>query len=338
MKGAGVHARNLSSMMNFCPDCAAPLAHRIPEGDDRLRDVCDACGKIHYQNPKLVVGCLPEWQGRILMCRRAIEPRIGKWTVPAGYLENGETVAAGAERETREEAGAAVHIVAPYTLYNLVFVNQIYLMFRAKLLSADFAPGTESLEVALFEEAEIPWSEIAFAVVEQTLRRFFADRAAGQFPFFMGDIQPLTVIPREKAVFWMDDQGRWCNAHGRFRNKKIIDRFNAAIDCDPNGYFVSQQRDGVFEKIYFFCPETALFVTDVLRTDPVQLRLNTGRVIALCPEKLFIQNDALFMAQGAELFKFTDRSMMQISDLLLEVSSGRCAIRIGTQIIEIPER
>ncbi len=177
-------------MMNFCPDCAAPLTRRIPEGDDRLRNVCDACGKIHYENPKVVVGCIPEWKGRILMCRRAITPRMGKWTLPAGYLENGESVAVGAERETREETGATVKIVAAYTLFNLPFVNQIYLMFRARMLSADFSAGTESLEVALFPEARIPWKEIAFTVVEQTLRRFFADRAAGLFPFFMADIQP----------------------------------------------------------------------------------------------------------------------------------------------------
>lgn len=154
----------------------------------------------------------------------------------------------------------------------------------------------------------------------------------------MRDPVKTVVISREKAVFWMDSQGRWCNAHGRFRNKKIIDRFNAAIGCDQDGYFVSQQRDGVLEKVYFVCPETALFVTDVQRTDTVQLHLNTGRVVPLSPEKLFIQADALFMTSGAEVFKFTDRSMMQISDLLLDVSPGRCAIRIGAQIIEIPAR
>ncbi len=154
----------------------------------------------------------------------------------------------------------------------------------------------------------------------------------------MGDPAKTIVISREKAVFWMDSQGRWCNAHGRFRNRKIIDRFNAAIGCDQDGYFVSQQREGVLEKVYFVCPETALFVTEVRRADTVQLRLNTGRVVPLSPEKLFIRADALFMTSGAAVVKFTDRSMMQISDLLLDVSRDRCAIRIGAHIIEIPER
>jgi ADP-ribose pyrophosphatase YjhB (NUDIX family) len=124
------------------------------------------------------------------LCRRAIGPRYGKWTLPAGYLENGETVSEGAQRETLEEASANVTIGKPYALFNLSTFNQIYLMFRARLVDGHFMPGTESLEVELFQEAEIPWDELAFTVIEETLRRYFRDRPTGVFPFYMGDIEP----------------------------------------------------------------------------------------------------------------------------------------------------
>jgi ADP-ribose pyrophosphatase YjhB (NUDIX family) len=136
----------------------------------------------------MVVGCIPEMDNKILLCRRAIEPCYGKWTLPAGYLENGETVSAGARRETLEEARAAVEILAPYALYNICYVNQIYLMFRARLIDQNFGPGSESLEVHLFSEAEIPWDEIAFRVIEQTLLQFIKDRPKGLFPFHIGNI------------------------------------------------------------------------------------------------------------------------------------------------------
>ena len=125
---------------------------------------------------------------KILLCRRAIEPCYGKWTLPAGYLENGETVSAGARRETLEEARARVEILAPYALYNICYVNQIYLMFRARLIDQNFGPGSESLEVRLFSETEIPWDEIAFRVIEQTLIQFLEDRPKGVFPFQIGNI------------------------------------------------------------------------------------------------------------------------------------------------------
>jgi ADP-ribose pyrophosphatase YjhB (NUDIX family) len=137
----------------------------------------------------MVVGCIPELQNRILLCRRAIEPCQGKWTLPAGYLENGETVSAGAERETFEEARAKVEILAPYALYNICYVNQIYLMFRALLVGDDFQAGSESLEVKLFSEDEIPWDQIAFRVIEETLVQYFKDRPSGRFPFFIGEIR-----------------------------------------------------------------------------------------------------------------------------------------------------
>ncbi len=174
--------------MNFCSQCGAPVTLRIPAGDDHLRYTCVSCGAIHYQNPKVVVGCIPHRQGRILLCRRAIEPRYGRWTLPAGYLENGETLAQGARRETLEEAGAKLGELIPYGLYNICHVNQIYLMFRAQLEELDFAPGTESLEVRLFAENDLPWEDLAFPVIERTLARYVADRTDGNFSFHIEDI------------------------------------------------------------------------------------------------------------------------------------------------------
>jgi ADP-ribose pyrophosphatase YjhB (NUDIX family) len=138
----------------------------------------------------MVVGCIPTWEDSILFCRRAIEPRYGKWTLPAGFLENGETVAEGAKRETLEEARAQVEDLKPYTLYSLTFINQVYLMFRGRLVDRNFAPGEESLEVRLFKEAEIPWAEIAFPVIGESLRLYVKDLSGGVFPFHMGSIMP----------------------------------------------------------------------------------------------------------------------------------------------------
>ena len=174
--------------MNYCSNCGQLLTYITPPGDDRSRYCCSSCGTIHYQNPTMVVGCIPELQNRILLCRRAIEPSIGKWTLPAGYLENGETVSAGAERETFEEARAKVEILAPYALYNICYVNQIYLMFRALLVDDNFRAGSESLEVKLFSEDEVPWDQIAFRVIEETLVQYFKDRPSGRFPFYIGEI------------------------------------------------------------------------------------------------------------------------------------------------------
>jgi ADP-ribose pyrophosphatase YjhB (NUDIX family) len=176
------------SKMNFCSNCGQPLTYLRPPGDDRSRYCCETCGVIHYQNPLMVVGCIPEMDDRILMCRRAIEPCYGKWTLPAGYLENGETVAEGAKREAFEEACARVEILAPYALYNICHVNQIYLMFRARLENNGIRAGRESLEVRLFAEDDIPWKEIAFRVIEQTLKRYYQDRPAGRFKFYTADI------------------------------------------------------------------------------------------------------------------------------------------------------
>lgn len=174
--------------MKFCNYCGGPLSHRIPSGDNRHRYVCDACGAIHYQNPRMVVGCLPYWEDKVLLCRRAIEPRYGLWTLPAGFMENGETTSEGAIRETLEEAGARVVIDDLYTLINVPDIDQVYLMFRAQLLDLDFAPGEESLEVALFSESRIPWEQIAFRTVHTTLRHYFEDCRIGLFPMHFSDL------------------------------------------------------------------------------------------------------------------------------------------------------
>ena len=178
-------------VIKFCSACGATVTLRVPAGDTLPRHVCDRCDTVHYENPKIVVGCIPEWEDRILMCRRAIEPRHGYWTLPAGFLENGETVAQGAARETLEEAAARVEIGALFTFYNLPHINQVYLMFRARLLELDFGPGTESLEVRLFREDEIPWRHLAFRSIGETLRHFFADRSLGHYGFHIGDIPPM---------------------------------------------------------------------------------------------------------------------------------------------------
>mgnify|MGYP001195388727 CR=1 FL=1 len=177
--------------MKFCSNCAAPLARRVPPGDSLLRHVCDACGIIHYENPKMIVGCVAEWQGKVLLCRRAIEPRYGLWTVPAGFLENGETTAAGAQRETLEEANARVEIDDLFALYNLPHINQVYMLFRARLLDLDFGPGSETLETRLVDETEVPWNDLAFVTVRNTLTHYFNDRRGGSFTLHMGTIEPM---------------------------------------------------------------------------------------------------------------------------------------------------
>ncbi len=166
--------------MNFCPQCGSPdLQRTVPEGDNRPRIVCSDCRTIHYQNPKIVTGCLPVWEDRVLLCRRAIEPAYGLWNVPSGYLENGESVLEGARREVREEAAAEVDVDYLISLYNIERINQVYLQFVGKLVDGAFGIGPESLDTALFNEQEIPWQEIAFTSSAFTLRRYFDNRRAG---------------------------------------------------------------------------------------------------------------------------------------------------------------
>jgi len=174
--------------MKYCSACGAPVSLQVPPHDERPRYVCKACDTVHYRNPTIVVGCIPEWEGRLLLCRRNIKPRINKWTLPAGYLENDETVTAGARRETWEETGAVVENLIPYRLYDIVHVKQVYLMFRSGLRVPEFKTTHESSEVRLFKEEEIPWDDIAFPVIEETLRCYFRDRAEGTFTFQVGEI------------------------------------------------------------------------------------------------------------------------------------------------------
>lgn len=162
---------------------------RVPPGDSLPRWVCDHCGEIHYQNPRLVVGSIPEYEGKVLLCRRAIEPRYGYWTLPAGFMENDETAAEAALRETLEEAGTRVELGAPFTIISVPHVNQVHLFYRARVLGLEFKPGEESLEVALWDERQIPWKEIAFRTVGLTLKHWFADRGRGAFGFHAEDLK-----------------------------------------------------------------------------------------------------------------------------------------------------
>ena len=165
--------------MNFCSECGAPVERRVPDGDNVPRHICTACDKVHYVNPLVVVGCVPEAGGKILLCRRAIEPRRGYWTIPAGFMENGETLAEGAARETMEEAMAKVDMHDLFAVVDVVHARQVNIMFRATLLDGQFGAGEETLEAALFEPEEIPWDEIAFLSVRFALEKFLEDRAAG---------------------------------------------------------------------------------------------------------------------------------------------------------------
>ena len=191
--------------MKFCSECAHPVALAIPEGDNRPRYVCPNCHAIHYQNPKLVIGSIPVWEQdgklQILLCKRAIEPRYGYWTLPAGFMENEETTEQAAVRETEEEAGADVELGKLFTLLNVAHVHQVHLFYLARLRNLDFAPGEESLEVQLFTQDEIPWDELAFPTVRTTLELFFADRVkvreGGTYGFHSRDIVRPMLAPRE---------------------------------------------------------------------------------------------------------------------------------------------
>jgi len=165
--------------MKFCSACGQPVEFRIPEGDTLPRHVCPACGTVHYVNPRIVVGCVPEAGSRILLCRRAIDPRYGYWTLPAGFMENGETLAQGAARETQEEALAQVEVRDLLAIVDVTHARQVHMMFRATLLNGRYGVGHESLEVELFEPRDIPWDQIAFPSVRFALERLLADREAG---------------------------------------------------------------------------------------------------------------------------------------------------------------
>ncbi len=159
--------------MNFCSRCGNPVEERVPPDDNRPRFVCLSCGTIHYINPKIVVCCIPFHEDRVLLCRRAIEPRRGLWTVPGGFMENGERIEEGALRETREEANARAEILYLQTVYSIPDINQVHMIFVARLLDLDFAPGSESLETRLFSKEEIPWNELAFLSAHFALSHYF---------------------------------------------------------------------------------------------------------------------------------------------------------------------
>ena len=185
--------------MKFCSNCAAELSFAIPEGDNLPRHMCVSCGVVHYQNPKIVAGCIPLWEDQVLLCKRAIEPRYGKWTLPAGFMENGETVVQAAARETVEEAEAQVTDLELYGLFNMPHVNQVYIMFRGNLRTPDFGAGYESLEVRLVKEHEIPWDELAFPVMRRALNLYYEDRGRDHFPTHVEDIEPMKKPGRREG-------------------------------------------------------------------------------------------------------------------------------------------
>jgi ADP-ribose pyrophosphatase YjhB (NUDIX family) len=175
--------------IKHCKNCGTAVVYRQPDdGDTKNRAVCPACNTVHYENPLNVVGTVPVWGDKVLLCKRNIEPRKGKWTLPAGFMELDETTAEGAARETVEEAGAQFEMQALFSVLSVPKVGQVHLFYRAKLTSDQFDPGYETQEAKLFAESEIPWDEIAFRTVKVTLERFFADRAVGVFGVHQVDI------------------------------------------------------------------------------------------------------------------------------------------------------
>ena len=174
--------------IRHCKACGAATRYVVPADDNRERAVCSACSLVHYENPLNVVGTVPAWGSQVLLCRRNIEPRFGLWTLPAGFLELGESTADGALRETVEEAGAHVELLDLYTVLNVVRVGQLHLFYRARLLDTVFAPGPETIEAQLFDEAGVPWESLAFRTVRETLLRYFADFKRGRFEVHTADI------------------------------------------------------------------------------------------------------------------------------------------------------
>lgn len=173
-------------MIKFCSQCGQPTQLEIPEMDDRLRAVCQSCQFIHYENPKIVVGTLTFYKDKVLLCQRAIEPQKGLWTLPAGYMENGESTVDGAKRETLEEAGAQVKNATIYRVFDIPYINQVYIFYLAESVAGDFSAGIESLDVGFFSEADVPWDSLAFPVMHDVLNEFFQDRKTGHFPVRVG--------------------------------------------------------------------------------------------------------------------------------------------------------
>ncbi len=173
--------------MNYCSNCGAPVTRRVPEGDTHERHVCQACATVHYQNPKVIAGCVLYWDNRVLLCRRAIEPRYGYWTLPAGFMELGETIQEAAAREALEEANAVAENLTLYGIYSLRHISQVYTLFRGRLQAGRASAGDESLEIGLFRRDQIPWQTLAFPVVRETLERYFEECDHGQFGTHYGE-------------------------------------------------------------------------------------------------------------------------------------------------------
>ena len=174
--------------IKHCKACGGAVRYEVPADDNRDRAVCTVCKTIHYENPINVVGTVPVWGDQVLLCRRNIEPRFGLWTLPSGFLEIGESTADGAIRETVEEAGARIELQGLFTVLNVVRVAQLHLYYRARLHDTDFAPGPETIEAQLFREDQIPWDELAFRTVRETLKCYFDDCRKGQFGVHCADI------------------------------------------------------------------------------------------------------------------------------------------------------
>lgn len=182
--------------MNFCSSCGAKVELSVPVDDNRQRSVCTSCEEIHYENPKIICGSLPIWQDKILLCKRAIEPRSGYWTLPAGFMELNETSVEAAVRETWEEATAKITPKQLYCVFNLPHVNQVYLMYLADMQSIQYSPGIESESVELFDADSIPWDELAFSTIRMTLKFYLNDRTTNNFPVHTG-----AIIKKDESRF-----------------------------------------------------------------------------------------------------------------------------------------
>jgi ADP-ribose pyrophosphatase YjhB (NUDIX family) len=177
-----------SRRIKHCRECGATVQYQVPADDNRERAICSACATVHYENPLNVVGTVPIWEDQVLLCRRNIEPRRGLWTLPAGFMELGESTADGARRETVEEAGASFELLELFSVMNVLKVGQVHLYYRAKLLHTRFDPGPETIEAQLFREDQIPWDELAFRTVRLTLEHYFEDRRSGHYGVHCADI------------------------------------------------------------------------------------------------------------------------------------------------------
>jgi len=174
--------------MKFCSECGEQVSQKIPSGDNRLRYVCDVCDTIHYQNPRIIAGCIAEHDDKILLCKRAIEPRLGLWTLPAGFMENNETTIEAAARESFEEANAKLINMSLYCTYSIPHISQVYMMYRATLVDGYSSAGEESLETALYSEKDIPWNQLAFPVISETLKLYYSDKNTNNFTVRNGEI------------------------------------------------------------------------------------------------------------------------------------------------------